>query len=437
MNKLLTRAEQLFIILSLLHYSGGPLFLLLMGGGVSTSSSIYSVEDVDTTLIKLGFLGIYFVTFVLLGLHWRKALNVLSSNWYILAAVGVCVASIFWSVSFVQTFNGIIALAGTTGFGVYLAARYSILQQIQLVAWTCTIAAVLSVLFIVALPSYGIHSEADLAGNWRGIYSQKNTLGQMMVISSTAFFFLLSNLKRKKFYLFLGLALSTILLLFSQSTASLLNLSFVIMAFCVCITLRWRFNRMLLALTALLTIGGSLLNIILTYKDTILVSIGKDPTLTGRTDLWLIVWQLIRKNPLLGYGYNAFWQGWDGPSDVVWLAFPWLPPNAHNGFLDVWLSVGALGLIVFLVGLGKSFILSYNYLRSTRSIEGLWPMTFLVFMTMSAFAESTFLQANNLIWILYVTATFSVLKIPMSYPNQKISSRKRSKSSSAYTRQAS
>ena len=42
--------------------------------------------------------------------------------------------------------------------------------------------------------------------------------------------------------------------------------------------------------------------------DTLLELIGKDPTLTGRTEIWAYVIQDIWMKPLLGWGYYVFWQ---------------------------------------------------------------------------------------------------------------------------------
>ncbi|WP_049558612.1 O-antigen ligase family protein, partial [Limnoraphis robusta] len=71
--------------------------------------------------------------------------------------------------------------------------------------------------------------------------------------------------------------------------------------------------------------------------------IGKDPSLTGRTDLWAWAREMIDKRPWLGYGYTAFWQGLDGGSAYIIRAARWPVPYSHNGILDLWLDIGLLG----------------------------------------------------------------------------------------------
>ena len=73
--------------------------------------------------------------------------------------------------------------------------------------------------------------------------------------------------------------------------------------------------------------------------------IGKDPTLTGRTDIWSAVIELISERPVFGWGYRAMWV----PTDLVtmWVDMKtgeWGVPSAHNAFLEVTLELGLLGL---------------------------------------------------------------------------------------------
>ena len=76
--------------------------------------------------------------------------------------------------------------------------------------------------------------------------------------------------------------------------------------------------------------------------------VGKDSTLTGRTDIWLATINLIRDKPLLdlmlGSGYMATWLPTDAPTVEIWQQLHWAVPNAHNAYLDVALQLGLVGL---------------------------------------------------------------------------------------------
>ena len=78
----------------------------------------------------------------------------------------------------------------------------------------------------------------------------------------------------------------------------------------------------------------------------IIEALGRNTTLTGRTDLWhvLMNWDV---NPVLGTGFESFWLG--ERRERLWELFPMLFLNsAHNGYLETYLNLGVVGLLVTL-----------------------------------------------------------------------------------------
>lgn len=86
----------------------------------------------------------------------------------------------------------------------------------------------------------------------------------------------------------------------------------------------------------------------------IVASMGKDPTLTGRTDVWPIVLSL-NPNPWVGAGFESFWLG--SRLRTLWEIFPWRPNEAHNGYIEMYINIGWIGLLllalVMMDGYGK------------------------------------------------------------------------------------
>jgi O-antigen ligase len=74
--------------------------------------------------------------------------------------------------------------------------------------------------------------------------------------------------------------------------------------------------------------------------------LGRDATLTDRTVIWEILVDLARERPWLGRGYGGFWF-----SDVyLWFADRWgAIDHAHNGYMDLWLELGYVGLAMFVL----------------------------------------------------------------------------------------
>jgi exopolysaccharide production protein ExoQ len=95
--------------------------------------------------------------------------------------------------------------------------------------------------------------------------------------------------------------------------------------------------------------------VMVAWPDFLIQLLGKDMTLTGRTNIWSAVLDSIVKRPLLGYGYQAFWLGMEGESYRVILVVSWMLAQAQNGFLDIMLENGAAGLAIVLLVFGFAF----------------------------------------------------------------------------------
>ncbi len=407
MRKLLAFFEPIFTTVSLVLYSGGVLTVILSGG----RSEGDVIQEFDSSLSRLLFVLIYLVTFFLLTLRWKKVLYLLSKDRWLSLLVGIAVISVFWSSEPTTTINRAVALIGTTLFGVYLASRYTMKEQLEMLGWAFGVAILLSFLFIVALPKYGIMGGVH-AGTWRGIYVHKNVLGKVMVPSAVVFLLLAIRGKKNNLLLWGGFGLAVILLLFTTSKTALVSLIIMLFSLYLYRMLRWRYDLLIPAIFAMTTFGGSVLIWLLDNADALLGAIGKDATLTGRTKLWPFVLDMIDKQPWLGYGYGSFWNGLNGESAYVWRAVLWPAPNAHNGLLDLWLALGILGVLIYLIGFSFSLLRAIAWLRVSKTSENLWPLLFLTYTVLANITETSVMIQNNIFWVLYTSVALSVL-IPL------------------------
>jgi exopolysaccharide production protein ExoQ len=132
-------------------------------------------------------------------------------------------------------------------------------------------------------------------------------------------------------------------------------------------------------------------------------AVGKDPTLTDRTKIWAFVLGM-HTNPLVGTGYQSFWLG---------PRLEWFWQNAglghlneaHNGYLEVYLELGLIG-VAFLIGF---LVASYRAicrmlaLRSSLAVLGLATWLALTFYNMS---EAAF--QNGLLWTMFLMGTITL-----------------------------
>jgi O-antigen ligase len=144
------------------------------------------------------------------------------------------------------------------------------------------------------------------------------------------------------------------------------------------------------------------------HSDFILALVGRDSTLSGRTQLWAALHPAMLKRPVLGYGYGAFWAGLKGETLNVFIQSRWLPTGADNGYVDLYLGLGALGMCAFLSVFAYSFRIAYRYLRSEVGAIGLWPVTYLCFYALRAVSESQLFSTRSLEFLLFTATTTSV-----------------------------
>ena len=113
-----------------------------------------------------------------------------------------------------------------------------------------------------------------------------------------------------------------------------------------------RFGFYLLALAVLAAAADALFGL----HDLVIKELGKDPTLTGRTDVWhVLLHQDI--NPVLGAGFESFWLG--ERVDKINAQFIGTVFNeAHNGYLETYLNLGCLGLALTFALVAATFVKS-------------------------------------------------------------------------------
>ena len=404
-KKFLLLLEEVFTVVTLMFYSGA--FIAILSGSITSDCDTTALQqDSDTAIVKLIFTLTYAVFLGLLMLRWKRVMSMIGKNLSIIILLGLALLSCLWSEDFSISLNRGIALFGTTLFGLYLGTRYPLQRQLQLLGWAFGLAGILSMVFAVGLPSIGTMCSHE--GAWRGIYSHKNTLGKVMALSTITFLILL-NSEGQKILPWLGLSGSVTLILFSTSKSSLVIAIVLLMLFPIYQSLRLRQDILApVVLTTIVLIFGSFI-LLLSNADSILLSLGRDATLTGRTELWERSLEMIKQRFFLGYGYHSFWEGWDSPGGYVWQAVGWKPPSAHNGLLDLALDLGILGVVIFLAGFMVNLVRSFFWVRLSKDATGLLPLIYLSFLFLANITESTLLERNNIFWVLYVAISLSTL----------------------------
>jgi exopolysaccharide production protein ExoQ len=400
-------AEKVFVVISLFLSTSALIPIL-----VETEESAIASADPFSPIL---FMGIYAVTGVLIFRHWGNFLWIARKDLWLWLLIGIAIASISWTIAPDITPRRSFLLLGTTLFGTYMAVRFSIREQLQLLAWAFALLIGLSFLFAIALPNYGIMTFQEggvHAGAWRGVFSHKNLLGRSMVLSSMVFMFVIAGKSvapKYRWLPWLGYLLSFALVVLSTSKTAIVSFFMLTILFSLYKSWRLNYSRLIPFLIAFILIFGTTITLIIDNLPLIASTVGRDLTLTGRTDIWMAMLDKISERPLFGYGLNGFWRDWDNEATAfMWRILGWECPYGHNGFMDLLSELGISGLGSFVISYFITFFRSVSWLRATNTTEGIWCVMYLTFLLIYNISESTLLTNNSIFWILYTSAIFSI-----------------------------
>lgn len=419
MNKIYQSIEEKFIVFALLFYSGSfsfSSFFIASEGLIEQSLR----DNPISPLLSIIQHCIFFLTLLLLIVRWQNSLRAINRNKFIWCFILLCLFSFLWSDFADLTFRRSLSLFETTIFGLYFAVSFSLKEQIKLLSYTLIALIGVNFLFTMAMPNSGIENGIH-TGAWRGVFAQKNLLARSMVLTTLILLVVSPENNQQKYFFRTAFIPAVILVILSTSKTGVLVL-FLLVPLTIILLKIFRLSSISLIplkLSLFLFIGG-LFTWGVSDAENILLSLGKDPSFTGRTLLWSALVDKIQERPLLGYGYVGFWHDTEGASAYVGkvLGTTYIPPHAHNGFFELLLAFGSIGALLFGLSLLSTIRRTLIAARLTKSREGLFPLIYLSFFVVYNLTESSLVEHNSIFWIIYVALASSRF-IPMSelYPN--------------------
>jgi O-antigen ligase len=304
--------------------------------------------------------------------------------------------------------------------GLYFASRFSVQKQLSILTVTMVLAASASIALALLFPSIGLEASTGHFGNWQGVFTQKNACGRAMVFATAA---LLShgrmNVRRCAWML---LFLFVLVMSGSRGAWVIEAALFVCYGIVRVIERFTPSSRQMLVGAAIVTatISGVIAWL---YFPLFAGFLGRDASLSGRTAIWQQVWTAIEKHPLLGYGFAAFWQGMKGESYNVIVALRFVIFHAHNGFLEIWLELGAVGLLLFALSYARAWRRLWPLLWSKQMSHAFWMIFVLLLVALYDIDENTLFAFNGLFWILYVAvlADIEILAVEHRYARLSVS----------------
>ena len=340
---------------------------------------------------------------------WRR-------NGMVVLFILFALSSLFWTIDPASTIFCLTAMIGASLVAAYAGLRSDLRDLLEMLAGIFAIEVLLNFIMIFVFPDFGIMSNRPYVGSWRGIFWHRNYLGSAMALANLIFLYRLADgismrSKWKTLFASILYVLSFVLILMSRSATAmilfvLLQGAFLVVWVWVKTNARLRLSHYwVLGITAIVLIALALFKL-----EFIFGLLGRNTSLTGRVPLWLyLLTDVLMQKPVLGYGFAALWAQHSFRAQVQ-TVLGWGYPvlTADNGFLDVLLSLGFIGLAIFACTLAYTAIQYFRHAISQPTLVSCMPVLFLVYLLIANISLSHFFEIESFTWMVLVIFLFSI-----------------------------
>lgn len=146
----------------------------------------------------------------------------------------------------------------------------------------------------------------------------------------------------------------------------------------------------------------------------VLAQMGRNSTLTGRTDIWRLVLGM-GGNPIIGTGFESFWLG--DRLSTVWNIYYFHLNEAHNGYIEVFLNLGWVGIALL------SVLVLSSYRNITRSFRqepetASFRLSYLLVAVIYSLTEAGFRMLNPM-WLFFLLVVSMKTKLAATVPGEQ------------------
>lgn len=365
----------------------------------------------ETTDIKnqIVYLFLFLSSIVILSQSFNKVISLIKSEKYLSLFIFLCLISAFWSdyslLSIKRSFQLFVIFIVIVEALVIIEPN-TLLKQLKMV--------VSIYLFFNLYAGRFVPAATDpIFQTWRGIEIQKNHLAQTSIyclLSSIVFFSFNKKLFAKIFDSLL-IFISVLLIYKAHSSTAILVLAMIVFVGFIfqieSIFSKFGYGRSLLILIFVFILGFTLIFLIFSSEIFELIPgyFGKDMTLSGRSDIWKFVWNDIEKRLLLGYGFATYWIMGSARLEIFADIFEGFQVNqAHNGFIEIMLQLGIMGVISFII-----LLVAYGF-RMFKVNSNLAILIFVAILTLN-YTESALFKVGFGVTTFYFMATYLGLSL--------------------------
>jgi exopolysaccharide production protein ExoQ len=356
-----------------------------------------------------------FVTGAGIWLLYRKQLfkrmaEIWKNNVLLIIFLLFSAISLFWSVDKTGTLYHLSIMAFTTILAVFIGTTYTSSRWFSYVFWFCGIIVVSSFELLLVFPNAAIMAEPHL-GSWRGIFWHKNFTGSLMAMGNMIFLlYAVTSPQHQRGRIVVSAILyilSLVYIVFSLSATGVAIGLFLNIA--VILLIAWNKMRRILTPRHYFFIGifVILILVIATLNVSILFKLlNRESNLTGRIPLWsYLIDSTVNQHPFIGRGFGATW-GQESFRRQVTQSQGWSfqITNGHNGFIDIFLNIGGVGLLLVLTIFIIALYRTWKYFSASDNLESVFPFLIVLYVLLSNLSVSFLMEFESFHWLLLITA---------------------------------
>ena len=363
-----------------------------------------SLVETSSPLSEAVWGVLYVIAVVGLARRREGFAQLLRSSWLVAAVVGLAILSTLWSDDPGATARRAVGLLGTTACAYFIVSRFTLEAFIDTFALVVIAAAALSLAVVVISPDAGL-MHLEYAGALRGIFAHKNRLGLFLAFGIVTVVMAAWRRRGPSAVFFLVSALLCFAELVASRSATAL-LTTLVCAVAVLVAFAAHRRRAVLLLGSILVLVGTLVAGVAVATDgtqnPVFALVGRDATLTGRLEIWTHVVQAIQAHPLVGYGYDVFWEPGGSFLQFNPGTAGWRPFHAHDGYLELALDLGLVGLAIMLLVLAQATRAAWRFAVRRYSFDRASPLAALAFFVTLNVSEAYIAKYNDFDWIVFM-----------------------------------
>ena len=337
----------------------------------------------------------------------KRVTRLLRENAPVVIFIGYCAISLLWSDYPDVGFKRWTKLAGDLGMILVVVSENdpaaAFKRLFMRIGFTCI---PLSVVLSRYFPALG--RSFDITGGrmyWTGVTANKNTLGMLcMLIALGSVWQLLDEWgksRRRGPLLAHGLMLASAAYVLNQADSATSKSCLIIGSGLIVAIRFFPFTRKPAILHSMV-IAAVAVPVMAVFTGNLLQSVGRNSTLTGRTELWsIILSQPVDR--IFGAGYESFWLG--PRLQTIWKLSHQPPVQAHNGYIEILINLGWVGIVMLGVMILGGYFKIVRALRWDPDKESLALALFTIALIYNM-TEAAF-KMSDAVWLFFLWAVVS------------------------------